>query len=80
MSYVLTYEKRRIKVWLWIVCYWQIKQIVAFQLGYLGIKTCWKLRKKLMEIGIKGKLHTDLWKAYVAVFPKHQQIAHEKKV
>ena len=28
-------------------------------------------------LGLKGKLHTDLWKAYASVFPRNQHHPHE---
>jgi IS1 family transposase len=72
-------RNKKAKVWVWIVYHRQTKQIVAFHMGCRGIKTCKKLWRKLQEIGIKGRLHTDLWKAYAAVFPKNQHLPHEKR-
>ncbi len=72
-------RNKKAKVWVWIVYHRQSKQIVAFHMGCRGIKTCKKLWRKLQEIGIKGRLHTDLWKAYATVFPKDQHVPHEKR-
>lgn len=72
-------RNKKAKVRVWIVYYRQSEQIVAFHMGCRGIKTCKKLWRKLQEIGIIGRLYTDLWKAYVAIFPKDQHLPHEKR-
>ena len=72
-------QKKKSKVWIWVVLHRETRQIVAFHMGGRGIKDCKKLWKKLEDLGIKGKLHTDLWKAYAAVFPKHMHHPHEHR-
>lgn len=75
-----TYVKnKKAKVWIWIVYHRQTKQIVAFQMGDRSAKTCQKLWRKLQEMGIRGKLHTDLWKAYATTFPPHQHVPHDQR-
>ena len=56
-------QKKKSKVWIWVVLHRETRQIVAFHMGGRGIKDCKKLWNKLEDLGIKGKLHTDLWKA-----------------
>ena len=61
-------QKKKSKVWIWVVLHRETRQIVAFHMGGRGIKDCKKLWKKLEDLGIKGKLHTDLWKVYASPF------------
>jgi IS1 family transposase len=72
-------KKKKTKVWIWIVYHRKTKQIVAFQMGDRSAKTCKKLWRKLQELGIKGKIHTDLWKAYANIFPPEQHVPHDQR-
>lgn len=62
--------------WIWIVLHRQTRQVLAFVIGTRGSATLRKLWVKLQELGCKGLVHTDGWRAYGEVIPAQQLVQH----
>ena len=55
-------QKKKSTVWIWVVLNRETRQVVAFIRDVVELSLVKELWRKSQMLGLKGKLHTDLWK------------------